>query len=86
MSRTAIATTVHRLRAPLRAAGAAAILFGLVCFAITWLLAADGEPAAEVFASRRVPLLWCVVVVGAGVVLLLVSAVLSADPGAKSSD
>ena len=69
-----------RLRAPLRAAGAAALLFGLVSFAITWMLAAgDAESAAEIFASRRVPLLWCVVVIGSGVVLLLVSALLSAD-------
>ena len=69
-----------RLRAPLRAAGAAAIVFGLVAFAITWALASDGtEPAASVFAATRVPLLWCVVVVGAGVVLLLVSALVTGD-------
>jgi hypothetical protein len=71
---------MRRLRAPLRAAGVVAIAFGLVSFAITWTLASDGtESAASVFAAARVPLLWCVVMVGAGVVLLLVSALVTGD-------
>jgi hypothetical protein len=70
------------LRSPLRIAGAAAILFGLACFGIIWALSSDGtEPALEVFAAQRVPLLWCVVMVGAGVVLLLISAVLGGEQG-----
>jgi len=69
-----------RLRAPLRAAGVVAIAFGLIAFAIMWTLASDGsEPAASVFARERIPLLWCVVMVGAGVVLLLVSALVTGD-------
>ena len=69
-----------RLRAPLRAAGVVAIAFGLIALAITWMLASDGaEPAASVFARARVSLLWCVVMVGAGVVLLLVSALVTGD-------
>ena len=74
------------LRTPLRIAGVAAILFGLACFGIIWALSSDGtEPAAEVFAARWVPLVWCVVLVGAGVVLLLVSAVLGEQGSANES-
>jgi hypothetical protein len=73
------------LRTPLRIAGVATILFGLVCFAIIWALSSDGtEPAAAVFAARWVSLVWCVVLVGAGVVLLLVSAVLGGEQGSAN--
>jgi hypothetical protein len=70
------------LRTPLRIGGVAAIAVGLACFGILWALSSDGtEPAAAVFAARWVPLTWCVVIVGAGVVLLLVSALLGGEQG-----
>jgi hypothetical protein len=64
----------------LRAAAFGITIFGIVAFALTWWLATDGTtPALEVFAAARVPLMWCVVIVGAGFLMFLISAMVSGE-------